>query len=145
MAICWSFLLNHSWLLECCHSLLVIKELADHVICPIAYKRRRACSNHCLTLCDPKDCSQPGSSVPGIFQARILKWVAISFSKCKGLQCNCGVLVLESFRSRLGHRSYCILVIQSWASYFLQVSIFLIGKTGLLIIPNKYNYWTLWR
>ena len=31
--------------------------------------------------CDPMDCSLPGSSVHGIFQARILKWVAISFSK----------------------------------------------------------------
>ena len=35
----------------------------------------------CLTLCDPLDCSPPGSSVPGIFQARILEWVAISFSR----------------------------------------------------------------
>ena len=35
----------------------------------------------CLTLCDPMDCSPPGSSVHGIFQARILEWVAISFSR----------------------------------------------------------------
>ena len=34
----------------------------------------------CLILCNPKDDSPPGSSVPGILQARILKWVAISFS-----------------------------------------------------------------
>ena len=34
----------------------------------------------CLTLCDPIDGSPPGSSVPGILQARILEWVAISFS-----------------------------------------------------------------
>ena len=34
----------------------------------------------CPTLCDPIDGSPLGSSVPGIFQARILKWVAISFS-----------------------------------------------------------------
>ena len=31
----------------------------------------------CPTLCDPLDCSRPGSSVPGIFQARILEWIAI--------------------------------------------------------------------
>jgi len=31
----------------------------------------------CLTLCDPIDSSPPGSSVPGILQARILEWVAI--------------------------------------------------------------------
>ena len=35
----------------------------------------------CLTLSDPMDCSLPGSSVPGFLQARILEWVAISFSK----------------------------------------------------------------
>ena len=35
----------------------------------------------CPTLCDPMDCSLPGSSVHGILQARILKWVAISFSR----------------------------------------------------------------
>ena len=34
----------------------------------------------CPTLCDPMDCSPPGSSVHGIFQARLLEWVAISFS-----------------------------------------------------------------
>ena len=33
------------------------------------------------TLCDPMDCSLPGSSIHGIFQARILEWVAISFSR----------------------------------------------------------------
>ena len=32
----------------------------------------------CLTLCDPMDCSLPGSSVHGIFQARVLQWVAVS-------------------------------------------------------------------
>ena len=35
----------------------------------------------CPTLCDPMDCSLPGSSVHGVFQARILEWVAISFSR----------------------------------------------------------------
>ena len=34
----------------------------------------------CPTLCDPMDCSPPGSSVHEIFQARVLEWVAISFS-----------------------------------------------------------------
>ena len=35
----------------------------------------------CLTLCNPMDCSMPASSVHGIFQARLLEWVAISFSR----------------------------------------------------------------
>ena len=34
----------------------------------------------CLTLCDPRDYSPPGSPIPGILQARTLEWVAISFS-----------------------------------------------------------------
>ena len=34
----------------------------------------------CPTLCDPIDCSPPGSPVPGILQARILEWVAFPFS-----------------------------------------------------------------
>ena len=35
----------------------------------------------CPTLCDPIDCSLPGSSVHGIFQARVLEWDAIAFSE----------------------------------------------------------------
>ena len=34
----------------------------------------------CPTLCDPMDCSLPGSSVHGIFQAKVLEWGAIVFS-----------------------------------------------------------------
>ena len=36
----------------------------------------------CPTLSDPMDCSLPGSSVHEIFQAKVLEWVAIAFSKC---------------------------------------------------------------
>ena len=35
----------------------------------------------CLTLCVPVNCSLPGSSIHRIFQARVLEWVAISFSR----------------------------------------------------------------
>ena len=34
-----------------------------------------------LTLCNPMDCSTPGSSVHGILQERVLEWVAIPFSR----------------------------------------------------------------
>ena len=40
----------------------------------------------CLTLCDPIDGSPPGFPVPGIFQARTLEWVAISFSNAGKLK-----------------------------------------------------------
>ena len=35
----------------------------------------------CPTLCDPMDCSLPGSSLHGILQSRVLEWAAISFSR----------------------------------------------------------------
>ena len=38
----------------------------------------------CPTLSHPMDCSLPGSSIPGIFQARVLEWGAIAFSRGKG-------------------------------------------------------------
>ena len=49
----------------------------------LAYKCVYVCvsAQSCLTLCNPIDCSLPGSSVLGISQARILEWVALSFSR----------------------------------------------------------------
>ena len=44
-------------------------------------KSKSEVAQSCATLCDPMDCSPPGSSVHGIFQARVLDWVAISFSR----------------------------------------------------------------
>ena len=40
----------------------------------------------CPTLSDPMDCSLPGFSVHGIFQARVLEWVAIAFVKLMGMR-----------------------------------------------------------
>ena len=37
----------------------------------------------CPTLCNPMDCNLPGSSVHGIFEARVLEWGAIAFSGCQ--------------------------------------------------------------
>ena len=39
----------------------------------------------CLTVSDPKDCSLPGSSFHGIFQARVLEWGAIAFSGTRAI------------------------------------------------------------
>ena len=47
----------------------------------------------CPTLCEPLDGSPPGSAVPGILQARILEWAAISFSVASMWdECNCAVV-----------------------------------------------------
>ncbi|KAM7248055.1 hypothetical protein CapIbe_000094, partial [Capra ibex] len=43
-------------------------------------ERKEKVAQSCPTLCDPMDCSLPGSSVHGIFQAIVLEWIAISFS-----------------------------------------------------------------
>ena len=48
----------------------------------------------CLTLSDPMDCSLPGSSIHGIFQARVLEWVASAFS----MFCLSKVATLESLK-----------------------------------------------
>ena len=44
-------------------------------------KKESEVAQSCPTLCDPMDCSLPGFSVHGIFQASVLEWVAISFSR----------------------------------------------------------------
>ena len=44
-------------------------------------KSKSEVAQSCLTLRDPMDCSLPGSSIHGIFQARVLEWVAIAFSE----------------------------------------------------------------
>ena len=55
-----------------------------HFLCQcMKVKSGSEVAQSCLTLCDPVDCSLPGSSAHGIFQARVLEWGAIAFSfKC---------------------------------------------------------------
>ena len=59
-------------------------------------KSQSEVAQSCLTLSDPMDCSLPGSSVHGIFKARVLEWVAIAFSNFEDyiqlnehLSCSC--------------------------------------------------------
>ena len=60
------------------------KEYVKAVYCHPAYltymQSESEVAQSCPTLCDPIDGSPPGSSIPGILQARTLEWVAISFS-----------------------------------------------------------------
>ena len=53
-----------------CHFLLQCRKV----------KSESEVAQSCPTLCDPMDCSLPGPTVPGIFQARVLEWGAIAFS-----------------------------------------------------------------
>ena len=56
-----------------------IKKVASTFIYTAATAAAKSLQS-CLTLCNPRDGSPPGSPVPGILQARTLEWVAISFS-----------------------------------------------------------------
>ena len=59
----------------------VITHLEPDILeCEVKWALGRKVSQSCLALCDPVDCSLPGSSVHGIFQAIVLEWIAISFS-----------------------------------------------------------------
>ena len=56
----------------------------DIFICEYEREREKVkvlVAHSCLTLCDPIECSPPGSSIHGILQARILEWVAIPYSR----------------------------------------------------------------
>ena len=59
----------------------VIKSLAQFLAHSHHCESESEVVQSCPTLCDPMECSLPGFSVHGIFQARVLEWVAISFSR----------------------------------------------------------------
>ena len=61
-------------------AVLFFQKLRPALFPPLAAAAAAKSLQLCPTLCDPRDGSPPGSAVPGILQARTLKWVAISFS-----------------------------------------------------------------
>ena len=74
----------------------------------------------CPTLSDPMDCSLPGSSVHGVFQARVLEWVAIAFSKRRMLNIlNYSLLSRISPEGILGQSRLFILLIYSLSVVFI--------------------------
>jgi len=56
-------------------------QLLRHLLQRLLSESESEVTQSCPTLCNPMDCSLPGFSVHGIFQAKILEWGAISFSK----------------------------------------------------------------
>ena len=58
-----------------------LSQLATVKICWELQPEINTSLQSCLTFCDPIDCSSPGSSIHGILQARMLAWVAMSYSK----------------------------------------------------------------
>ena len=67
---------------DCSHEIKICLLFGGKVMTNLAAATAAAAKSlqSCLTLCNPIDGSPPGSSVPGILQARTLEWVAISFS-----------------------------------------------------------------
>ena len=57
-----------------------VTTLPMHFLC-VKLKVKVLAAQPCPTLCDPIDCSPPGSSIHGILQARILEWVVVTFSR----------------------------------------------------------------
>ena len=97
----------------------------------------------CLTLRDPMDCCPPGSSVHGIFQARVLEWVAIAFSEWHPLQVLKGIKAQEW---KFDHHFSCF-IIQNISS--IPFVVFTVEKTieditqrahMMKIIKNYYNW-----
>ena len=86
----WDTKMNKSWFLPCISSWssrVKVKQTQKYITCTLKwsvswdFSRNSVCAQSCPTLWDPMDCSLPGSSVHGIFQARLLDWVATSYSR----------------------------------------------------------------
>ena len=73
----WSQRVRYNW---ATNTLTFKISMLHYIVCVAAAAAAAKLLQPCLTLCDPIDGSPPGSAVPGILQARILEWVAISFS-----------------------------------------------------------------
>ena len=75
-------------------------------------KREIEVVQSCPTLSDPMDCSLPGSSVHGIFQARVLEWGAIAFSKIKWVK------YMNFLEEHLVHSNFSIIVVTNVTTAF---------------------------
>ena len=97
-----------------------------HFHLPLIGRLEQECmhAQSCPTLCDPMDYSLPGSSVHGIIQARILEWVAISFSR----------------RSSRPRDQTCISCIGSWILNHWAIWEALGYSTGMVNFPNNRIY-----
>ena len=72
---------HHSFLWYIASILVFTPKILLLLICLCIQAPVYMCTQLCPTLCDPMDCSPPGSSVHGIFHASILEWTAISYSR----------------------------------------------------------------
>ena len=92
---------------------------------PLSPMKWSEVAQSCLTLCDPMDCSLPGSSIHGIFQARVLEWGAISFSNAHTLILSLKILAEERQMLRKSHQGKH------------RDSFHSLNQWGLSCLPNK--------
>ena len=92
-------------------------------------KSENEVTQSCPTLSDPMDCSLPGSSVHGIFQARVLEWGAIAFSKI-------GIITRSWGSKRLGNWPTATKLPSGRSGIWTWVS--LIFRVGPLRVMNKH-------
>ena len=96
----------------------------------------------CPTLCDPMDCSLPGFSIHGIFQARTLEWVTISFSRRSSQPRDCTRVSLIVGRHFTVWATREILTHQGSLSHHGTTDWFQIGKgvhQGCILSPCLFN------
>ena len=122
-------------------------------VCVCVCARARAClvAQSCPTLCDPMDCSSPGSSDNQISQARILEWVAISSSResswprdqtCFSCDSYIGRWILysgatwEAYIQHQGHFNNCHIVCFSWKSLNWKI-------ISCWILGMSFSHWNL--
>ena len=89
----------------------------------------------CPILCDPVDCSSPGSSVHGILQARILEWVAIPFSRGSSWPRD---------RTRVSCLAGCFFTIWATGKSGLDLCLFLTQSHPWSLPALIQPYWTPW-
>ena len=100
----------------------------------------------CPTLSDPMDCSPPGSSILGIFQARVLEWDVIAFSKKEAESCLIGFLWPTSSQS-IVVRGVCVCVcvcvcVQSLSCVWFFATLWTVARQALLSMGfPRQEYW----
>ena len=127
----------------------------------------------CPTVSDPINCSLPGSSVHGIFQARVLEWGAIAFSASMWHECNCAVVwaffgfaflwnwnenwpfpflwPLLSFPSLLEVYMCAIWVFTALCIHDLKIVVFSMpylccrNESGMVISSSFWSLWMFWK
>ena len=97
----------------------------------------------CPTLSDPMDCSLPGSSIHGIFQARVLEWGAIAFSVIAATRPLSEILFANTFSQFMGSPFNCLIMsfdAQNFLIYKVPFYILLFcasGATFKIPLPNS--------